>query len=235
MCAGSFALLPASSEEAHSLMSETEAEEEAQLISVKHGRYESKDDNGKLKSVVNYEYGKKHGASYLYYPDGKVLLEMTYNANMREGTSKKYYRSGELYATTPYVNNKVEGIRKTFFESGALKSKVPYHNSWPGKGLREFSTTGTELYLSPGIKVEKRGVVWMVEAQETCRKAVYYVGQLIDGKYLDKRRLIALPSSGDKGVLDLRKIGGEEKAKGQEIICKCTTRNNNPLIVSERI
>ena len=89
LCAGAFALLPGSSEEAYAELEEKEAEKNNRDVALKHGRYESNDNEGNLKSVVNYEYGKKHGVSYLYYPNGNVHLEMPYNTNRREGISKK--------------------------------------------------------------------------------------------------------------------------------------------------
>ncbi len=235
MCAGSFALLPSSSEEAYAEIEEIEAEKANGNAELKHGRFESKDSNGKLKSVVNYQYGKKHGISYLYYPNGKVHLEMPYNTNMREGVSKKYYKSGELYATTPYVNNKIEGLRKTYFESGKVRASVPYYNSWPGTGLKEFKSNGQERALNLGVKVRKEGNVWVFQAEEPCRKAKYYLGSLIDGQFLDKHRLVPLKSTGDGAVLDLKKVGGESKLEGLEVICRCTTMQNNPLILSKSL
>ncbi len=234
LCAASFGLLPASSDEAHAEFAKEEAAEELREASLKHGRYESMDRNGKLKSVVNYHYGKKHGISYLYYSNGKVHLEMPYNTNLREGTSKKYYKSGELYATTPYVNNKIEGIRTTYFESGRVRATVPYHNSWPGTGLKEYLSDGTERRQRIGIHIEKTGNIWKFKAEEPCRKQKYYLGNLIDGQYLDKSRLVLLTSNEDGAILDLNKIGGEDRKATLEVICRCTTLQNNPLILSTR-
>ena len=235
MCAASFALLPGSSEEAYTEIEEMEAKKARPGSELKHGRYESKDSNGNLKSVVNYQYGKKHGVSYLYYPNGKVHLEMSYHTNLREGTSRKYYKTGELYATTPYVNNKIEGLRKTFYESGTLRASVPYHNSWPGMGLQEFKANGSKRALHLGIQVRKEGNVWMFKAEEPCRKATYYLGNLVDGQYLDKNRLVPLKSTGDGAVLDVKEAGGESKLNDLEIICRCTTAQNNPLILSRKL
>lgn len=235
LCAGSFWLLPASSEEAQNEI----VEQEAMIISakgeLKHGRYESKDSNGKLKSVVNYVHGQKQGTSYLYYPNGKVHLEMTYDRNLRQGMSKKYYKTGELYAATPYVNNKIEGIRETYFESGNIRATVPYHNSWPGTGLREFSNLGTERTINQGIEIIREGNVWHFQALEPCRKQVFYLGNLVDGKFFDKRAVSPLPSDGEGAILDISKYNNGSRLRGLEVICKCTTLQNNPLILSKSL
>lgn len=235
MCAASFALLPGSSEEAHAQIDQLAAEKEIRETELKHGRYESLDSNGKLKSVVNYQYGKKHGVSYLYYPNGKIHLEMTYNTNMREGISKKYYQAGQVYATTPYVKNKINGIRTTYYESGKVRATVPYLNSWPGVGLKEYLPNGKERTLLSGIGIEKRGDVWLLKAKEPCRKQEFYLGNLTDGQYLDKRRLKLLPLTGDGAVLDLKNISEETKVQGIAVVCRCTTYQNNPLILSKRL
>jgi len=164
-----------------------------------------------------------------------VQLEMPYNTNRREGTSKKYYKTGELYATTPYVNNKIQGLRKTFYESGKLKATVPYHNSWPGTGLKEYASNGKERPPQLSIQVSKSSNLWTFRAEEPCRKAQYYLGNLIDGQYLDKTRMVPLKSIGDGAVLDLKQLGGEAKVVGLEVICRCTTAQSNPLILSKQL
>ncbi|MDW3194727.1 MAG: hypothetical protein R8G66_20275 [Cytophagales bacterium] len=235
MCAASFALLPGSAEEAEQERMMKEAEAENRDYRLKHGRIDSKDSNGNVKSSVNYVNGKKEGVSYLYYPDGKVQLEMTYASNLRVGTSKKYYVTGELYATTPFKNNVIEGERKTFYESGKLLASVPYHNSWPGTGLKEYLSSGKERKLKLGIEVQKEGSLWLLRTEEPCRKANFYLGSLVDGRFLNKNALVPLQTTNGAGILDLKKIGGEKNTSGLEVVCRCWTQQNNPLILSKKL
>ena len=73
---------------------------------VKNGEIRQYTKSDKLKTVVNYDNGIKHGISYLYHDDGKtVFLAMPYNQGKREGTSKKYFERGVLYASTSYSND----------------------------------------------------------------------------------------------------------------------------------
>lgn len=236
LCAGSFWLLPSSSEE----IQDEIIEQEAMVITsskkkLKHGRFESKDSNGKLKAVVNYEHGQKHGTSYLYYPNGKVHLEMTYDHNQRQGASLKYYKTGELYAKTPYVNNKIEGIRETYYESGSVLATIPYRNSWPGTGLKEYNKNGEERRIITSIDIKKEGKVWHLKAVEPCRKQQFYLGNLVDGQFLDKNIVMFIDSDGEGGVLDLTGFNSTKSLKSLEIICKCTTMQNNPLILTRTL
>lgn len=235
MCAGSFALLPSSAEEAEMERIVKEAEAENRDYRLKHGRIDSKDSNGNLKSSVNFVNGKKQGIAYLYYPDGKVQLEMPYESNLRHGTSKKYYVTGELYASTPFDRGMIEGERKTFYESGKLLASTPYHNSWAGTGLKEYLSNGEERILKLGMQVQKEGNLWLFQAEEPCRKAKYYLGRLVDGRYLDKEAMVPLKETNGTGILDLKKIGGEEKVSGLEVVCRCITTQNSVLILSKEL
>ncbi len=203
---------------------------------LKHGAVESLDRNGRLKTLVHYDSGKKQGTSYLYYPDGKVQLEMPYKNNMRHGVSKKYFKDGSLYAATPYVNDKLEGIRETFFRSGKTKGLIPYHNSWPGKGLREFFKDGGERELDQTLEFRQVGDLFFISTNEPCRKRIFYVGQLERQQYLNKKGNVwVVGMQGDEAVIDLSETQGIATLKGQEVICLCTTKQGHPLVLSRKI
>ena len=90
---------------------------------LKHGEVKQYSSDKKLKTIVNYNQGIKHGISYLYHKDGEtVLLEMPYVNGEREGTSKKYYENGQLYAETSYSKNVLHGPRKLYYSHWTIES-----------------------------------------------------------------------------------------------------------------
>lgn len=194
---------------------------------VKNGPIKNYDNNGNLKTLVNYDNGIKEGISYIFYPNGQVMLEMPYRQGKREGESHKYYEDGSLYAVTPYTDDELSGVRRTYYNAGGLKAEIPYFKSLPGLGLKEYDQKGTLKQL-PLIIAHKEGDIWYFSITN-CRNATFYAGALLNNQYFspDHQFVAALPNSPKGAYL---KVNGMPPGS-LNVICKCTTKAGHPYVL----
>lgn len=192
------------------------------------------DDKGGVKSNINFKQGKKHGKAITYYNNGKPLLETNYVDGLREGMSIKYFEHGGIYATTPYQNDKINGTRTLYFNTGEKKAEIPYKNNFPGLGLKEFFKNGDIINLDYSLSVLLTNEnILKIEADQRCKKAVFYIGSLVYVNYLD-------PGSAQVSILSQQNHLTGFKAlnidqwhfyRDKQVICECTTKQGNPLIL----
>jgi len=201
----------------------------------KHGEIISKRDDGTVRTKITYRNGMKHGTSYLYYKNGKdVQLEMPYVVGARHGISKKYFETGKLYAETSYEADLLHGNRTTYYRSGQLKAEVPYFRGLPGLGTLEYFKSGN-LKTQPALVYRTEGNHLVVKTDKPCRYPVLYIGELVDGRYLDEKSgmEIILGSNGEY-LINLEVYTPSYLAL-QDVICFCKTTQGNPLVIRERI
>jgi antitoxin component YwqK of YwqJK toxin-antitoxin module len=191
---------------------------------------------GKVKTEVTYKEGIKEGPSKIYYDNSdQVMLEMTYKAGLREGESTKYYQNGKVYAVTPYKADKVDGIRKLYYRNGEIKAEVPYKANMVGVGTMGYTTSG-EPVESPKITYDNvvmgSAPAYLFSA-EGCRRATFYVGELIDGKYFseDVQYVTALPADGDTRAVKVK----DDLPANFTIICDCYSQGGYPYILTRTI
>ncbi|WP_420318458.1 toxin-antitoxin system YwqK family antitoxin [Ekhidna sp.] len=203
---------------------------------VKHGEIRQFTKDNKLKTVVNYNQGIKHGTSYLYHDDGEtILLAMPYVNGKREGASKKYYENGKLYAATSYKNDKLDGIRKIYYSNGKLKAKINYGFGYPGIGTKEFLLDGTAKN-SISIKTRNEGDIIWLETSEPCKDQKFYIGTLIQDKFLDPvdQNIKLLMYSNGHFFIDTE-VYTPSYLKYKDIICSCESTQGNPIIIKSRL
>ncbi len=190
----------------------------------------------RLKTVVNYDKGIKHGTSYLYHDDGKtVMLAMPYVKGKREGKSKKYYRNGKLYASTSYKNDLLDGPRELYYSSGQLKAVVNYGEGNPGIGTIEYLTDGTKKNENR-IIAEKRGRIINLTPSEECKDYKFYIGKLIKDQYFNAVHPDVKLLTRKDGVyfVDID-VYTPSFLRYQDIICHCESKQGNPIIMKTRL
>ncbi len=203
---------------------------------VKHGEQRQYTKDKKLKTIVNYDQGIKHGISYLYHKDGKtVLLAMPYENGKRQGVSQKYFENGKLYASTSYENDLLHGPRKLFYSSGQIKAQINYGYGFPGLGTREYLTDG-QLKKELFIVLKKNGSTIWLDTSEPCEKSKFYIGELIEDTFLDpmNKKVELLMDDNGKFYVDTE-VYTPSYLKYQDIICSCESSQGNPLILKTRI
>ncbi|MEO1255527.1 MAG: hypothetical protein AAFY41_11705 [Bacteroidota bacterium] len=202
----------------------------------KHGEFKKYTSDKKLKTIVNYDNGTKHGFSYLYHNDGKtVLLAMPYQNGKREGISKKYFESGVLYASTSYKNDLLHGPRKTYYSSGKLKSVLNYGSGKVGLGTKEYLLDG-QLKETPRILSKRdRSRIWL-DTSVSCKNTVFYIGKLVDDVFFDPLDNNVKQLMDDNGVFFIdTEVYTRSYLKYQDIICSCKTSQGNPLIIKTKV
>lgn len=223
-------------DKASELIEESPLSRTSEVVEEKHGEVKQYTKSGKLKTVINYHYGRKHGMSYLYQNDGEtILLAMPYEYGLREGTSKKYYEGGQLYAETNYQKDELHGIRTVYYRSGKVKSLVQYWRGMPGVGTKEYLTDGKEKD-SFDITYIKQGDVLSFKTKPSCDEIRFYIGTLIEDDFFDPMsdKLRLLPNDNDQFFLDLN-VYTPSFLKYQDIICSCESTQGNPIILKKRI
>jgi hypothetical protein len=205
---------------------------------LKHGTVVTNHEiTGKPHTQVSYEMGKKHGWSYLFYRDGKsVMLAMPYEHGKRQGTSIKYFEDGRMHTETPYDNDKIHGVRKFYFSNGKLMAEVSYAYGYAGTGLKEYTTDGHLKTSYPVLSWKRRGSRVFPEITGHCKDTQFYLGVLFDGRHFNPSEDATLLPLDDEGnpYIDLNTYTPSYLSI-RDLICTCTTRQDNPYVIAERI
>jgi hypothetical protein len=205
---------------------------------VKHGTVVTNNPaSGRPHTSVTYELGKKHGWSYVYYPDGKsVLLAMPYVHGKRHGTSVKYFRDGKVHTETPYVDDKIHGIRRYYFSNGKPMSEISYAQGYAGTGLREYTLEGNLKTSYPELRWKRKGNRIYPELVGYCTDISYYLGALFDGRHFNPSEdAVGLPKDEyGTAFIDLDTYTPSYLSV-QDLICTCSTRQGNPYVTTARI
>ncbi|WP_370086480.1 toxin-antitoxin system YwqK family antitoxin [Ekhidna sp.] len=203
---------------------------------VKHGEVRQYTKDQRLKTVVNYNQGIKHGTSYLYHDDGEtVLLAMPYVNGKREGVSEKFYENGNLYASTSYMNDKLHGPRKLFYSNSQSKAVINYGYGHVGIGTVEYLINGEEKEAIT-ITTQKEGSKIWLDTSSPCKDTQFYIGSLIEDTFLNPvdKNIKSLMREGDRYYVDTE-VHTPSYLKYQDIICSCESSQGNPIILKSRL
>ena len=134
----------------------------------------------------------KHGIQKRYYRHGSVYSEIPYVAGKKEGVAYTYYpvtgnTESIVWKEQPYVDDKLEGICKRYHRDGKLQAEYEYKNGLPAVGLKEYYQSGNPVNL-PDLILNKTKTLenYYVTARlsDGSKNVDYFIGDLIDGKYL---------------------------------------------------
>lgn len=214
----------------------TKVTEPAVERKVRDGEVRQFTKDQRLKTVVNYDNGIKHGTSYLYHNDGKtVLLAMPYVQGKREGISKKYYKSGKLYASTAYKNDLLHGPRELYYSSGQLKAVINYGEGNPGLGTIEYLIDGTQKDENK-IIADKQGRIIRLSTSEACKETKFYIGKLIGDEFFNALHPdVKLLTKVDGSYFVDIDVHTPSYLKYQDVICHCESKQGNPIIMKARL
>lgn len=194
-------------------------------------------NDGSLLSEINRVDGIKHGLAKSYYPSGKLMLEMTYEKGKKTGLATLYYESGKVKRTTNYLEGEKHGVKSSFFTTGVLSSTVTYKENMVSTDLIEYATSGNELSSYPELKykvideIETKGTytVKFYFTKEN-KRAAFYEGKLIEGKYFDENHYTPLTEYKDQGMLTFYAQPGRFLMKKIPIIGVVKTKKGNSLV-----
>ena len=179
----------------------------------------------------------RHGIQKRYYKHGSLYSTIPYIQGKREGTAFTFYPAitgikPAVWKEQPYVNNKLDGICRRYHKNGILQAEYEYKNGIPAIGMKEFSESGKPIKLPSLILTQSQtaaGYYISARLSNNSEKVDYFIGSLVEGKYLPK----------DLKGLQVKKGLGEiivsSTTKSVTITAVYTTRYRNKCIISKTI
>ena len=83
-------------------------------------------ENGQLQEEGHYKEGKLEGLWRRYFDNGILSIKGNYKNDKQEGFWKSYYDNGQLYLDRIYKDGKLEGLWKSYYDNGQLKYEWNY-------------------------------------------------------------------------------------------------------------
>ena len=193
--------------------------------------------------VVEYEVpvlkgtNIRHGIQKRFYRHGSLYSEIPYKNGKREGIAYTYYpviagAEPVVWKEQPYINNSLNGICRRFHEDGVLQAEYEYRDGLPATGLKEYSDSGKPVKMPELILSKSRtGSYFCITARlsNNSKNVKYYLGSLVNGKYLHNN-LKSLQEVNGKGEVLL-----PDSKKSATITAVYITRYRNRYIVSKTI
>jgi hypothetical protein len=150
------------------------------------------------KDLVEYEIpvfrgtSKKHGEQKRFYRNGSLYSLIPYKKGVKEGVAYTYYQASEgvepqVWKAQNYSNNLLNGTCKRYHRDGTLQAEYEYKNGNPAVGLKEYSQSGKPLKQPSLILSANRvatGYYISARLSKKQKNVDYFVGDLIEGKYL---------------------------------------------------
>ncbi len=198
-------------------------------------------ENGKIASSAKYINGKKHGIARSYYESGLLKAVVNYRYGVKQGEAKLYYKKGQLFRTSNYLNNELNGVRRKYRPNGKLLAEIPYRYGWEGVGLKEYLVSGhlkkkyapltiQKVFSERNKKITKLKVFF----EGDVGASRFYVGQLIQDKFLHKR-LVELEVNKGVSIINMTDFPQQLLNKEITIVGQYTTRLKNPYIVQKTL
>ncbi len=197
--------------------------------------------NGLPASIAKYINGKKHGVARSYYESGKLKAVVNYKYGVKQGEAKLFYKEGQLFRTSTYLDDELSGLRRKYRPNGKLLAEIPYKYGWEGVGLREYYVSGKRKNEYANLNIEKvyndssrKLIAYKVYFEGDVGKCDYYVGKLIENKYLHQRMTMLEQRKG-KGIVMLTDFPEELVNKEITIVGKYTTKLKNPYLTQKTL
>jgi antitoxin component YwqK of YwqJK toxin-antitoxin module len=134
----------------------------------------------------------RHGVQKRYYQHGSLYSRIPYINGKREGIAYTYYPAlkgtePEVWKEQPYINDTLNGMCRRYFKDGTLQAEYEYKCGLPAIDLKEFNEYGKPAKL-PELVLSKnkagKDFLISVRLSNNSKNVNYFIGNLIDGKYL---------------------------------------------------
>lgn len=194
-------------------------------------------------NVIEYEIPvirgtqMKHGVQKRFYKHGSLYSTIPYSFGIREGVAFTYYPAAEgvkpmVWKEQSYKKNKLDGICKRYHKDGTLQAEYEYKDGMQAVGLKEYTQSGKEIKL-PTLNLTRNrvhsGILITANLSNNSKKVNYYLGPLVDGKFLPKG-LKALQVKNGEGQIIYK--GNNKQVT---ITAVYSTRYRNKYLVSKTI
>ena len=194
--------------------------------------------NEKVASKIAYENGEMNGPAFMYRKNGKLNYKLTYKNGLKQGEEIRYYEDESIYRVRPYVNGNLTGIEKRYYRNGNVMTEQEYKDGMPGTYLKEYYRNGNEVTGYPRLILQARHIPNMgneilvtASLSEPVKNVTFYVGELIEDKYLPGY-LIPITKENGKGLVIL---ASSYSGKKVHVIAKILTERRGIYLTREAI
>ncbi|HYQ57734.1 MAG TPA: hypothetical protein VEP89_10345 [Draconibacterium sp.] len=136
----------------------------------------------------------KHGVQKRYYLYGSLYSIIPYVAGKKQGVAYTYYQAAldkepQVWKEQPYEDDQLNGTCKRYHRDGTLQAEYEYKEGLRAVGLKEFSESGKAI-IQPDLLLSKHkipaGYLIVARLSDDDKNADYYIGELVEGKYMPK-------------------------------------------------
>jgi len=200
----------------------------------------------KVKLKVN-DQGEtvRDGESIRYSKTGKVYEKINYVNNKKQGKRYNYHTTGKVWKEQNYLDGKLDGECKRYDRNGKITAIYYYKKGLPGVGLKEYTNLG-KLRVQPVLQIQKKDEVRTSnryklvvslggENLKRIKKVEYFIGELIEGKYLHKNLQNAKPLSSKKGEFTYDVPKGSVLNKTLNVIAVAKNTDGMTLIIQKKV
>ena len=196
-------------------------------------------ENGKLKSYYTInELRQKHGVAKSFNQKGVLTKSFEY-VNGEKVKAMTHYENGNPLLEINYKNEIKDGLLKRFYETGQVESEIEYKENFPGIGLKEYTKSGQLKTNYPNLIVRGHDRIdvngkYIIEVyfDKNPGRGTYYLGELLEGKYLSYR-LEKLERSNYRGQFILEPPPGAVILEKLSFVGEFKTPTGNKYIVQK--
>lgn len=188
----------------------------------------------------------RHGEALRYTPSGKLAEKVQYVNNKKEGQRLFYYLEGTVWKEQQYVGGYLHGDCKRYSRTGKVEAEYTYAVGLPGIGLKEYTPSGNlkpdpVLTVSQTDEIKATGFHRLTaslsgEGLDRVKKVEFFEGQLIDGRFVDVKKLTPFRSlSHTQGEMLLPVSKGTFIDTDLNIVAVVSTKSGLKLVLSKKI
>lgn len=115
-------------------------------------------DNGDIKSKVNFTNGKENGIYTSYHDNGKVKLTVNYVMGQKDGIQKMYFDNGQLGSQVNYDMGRREGVMTEWDFDGYKYSEVFYKRNYK-VGIKKYFDHSGNVRMTQEFKMDRNPVM----------------------------------------------------------------------------
>lgn len=111
--------------------------------------------NGLMKTKTEYDLGREHGTSWMWYEDGRFLWERRYQNGKKHGQHEGWWPNGQRKFLYHFANGEHEGEARDWYANGQLAQCYRYEKGQE-VGLQQAWRENGKLYANYVVKEGKR-------------------------------------------------------------------------------
>jgi len=127
----------------------------------KIGKWVNKSVSGKIKKIIHYKKGIKHGVSITYRSNGDKQAESNYKEGLLDGNYEIYFINSALKLKKHYKKDLLDGKYAAYYKSGRKRTLKNYINDIIDGTYAKYFDNGKNTLESKGYYVKgKKSGTW---------------------------------------------------------------------------